>query len=162
MYQGKLHFNTSLTDLERSWFKVTGESKNWANYGIKFWLDLNGIWYTVETCWSNEPHSDLILSSQYSIERSLLLWFCKRKFDVGLYSDIYRVISFKLGVVMETTKLCILILVSMTSAFIQDHSCMRNQIVLCQFSQMFCFQFGKKSDCCHNLLVCWSCMLNVI
>ena len=33
----------------------------------------------------------------------------EKNFNVGLYSDIYRPISFKLGMMIETTKLYILI-----------------------------------------------------
>ena len=34
------------------------ESKNvCANYLTKFSIDLNGTWYTVETCWCNDPHA---------------------------------------------------------------------------------------------------------
>ena len=45
---------------------------------------------------------------------------------IGLYSDIYRVISFKLGVMVGTTMLYILISVWMTMAVIKSHSCMKN------------------------------------
>ena len=48
------------------------------------------------------------------------------KTNVGLYSDIYRAISFKLFMRIGNTKLCILISVWMTLIFIQGHSCMRN------------------------------------
>ena len=33
----------------------------------------------------------------------------KQRFNVGLYSDIYRPVSFKLGMMMEASKLYILI-----------------------------------------------------
>ena len=62
---------------------------------------------------------------------------------VVLYSDMYR-LSFKLGMLMETMKLYILISVTfskgpvwMTLTFIQDHSCMRNQKLLLPFSGKF-------------------------
>ena len=47
-------------------------------------------------------------------------------FNIGLYSDIYRPISFKLSMI-EATKLYIVISVRMTIIFIQSHSFMRNQ-----------------------------------
>ena len=43
-----------------------------------------------------------------------------------LCSDIYQLISFKPGAIVETTKLFIKIPVWMTLTFIQGHSCMRN------------------------------------
>ena len=51
----------------------------------------------------------------------------KTTFNIDLYSDIYRLISFKLGMVIETTKFYILKSVWMTLTLIQGHSCMRNQ-----------------------------------
>ena len=58
--------------------KVTGvrESKIvWANYLRKFSIDSNGIWYTVETCWCDGPHTHFIQSIHYWRERTLLMWF---------------------------------------------------------------------------------------
>ena len=58
----------------------------------------------------------------------LILVLMTLTFIVGLYSDIYRPIFFKLSIVSETTKLHIHILISvlMTLTFLQGHSCMRN------------------------------------
>ena len=53
--------------------------------------------------------------------------FIKKKVNIGLYSDICRSISFKLGVIIETTKFYITLSVWMTLTFIRGHSCMRNQ-----------------------------------
>ena len=61
------------------------------------------------------------------------MWFCLKKINIGLYSDIYRPISVKLGIVIETTKLHIVISVWMTLIFIQGYSCMRNKKLLCLF-----------------------------
>ena len=44
-------------------------------------------------------------------------------FIMGLYSNMYRPISLKLGVMIETTKFYILISVWMTVTVIQGHSC---------------------------------------
>ena len=59
--------------------------------------------------------------------------FIKKIFNIGLYSDIYGPISVKLGMMIETAKLCILMSVLMMLTFIQGHSCMRNQQFLCPF-----------------------------
>ena len=61
----------------------------------------------------------------------------KATFNVFLYSDIYRLTSFKLGIVIGTTILYVLISVWMTFTFIQGDSCMRNQKLKCPFSQKF-------------------------
>ena len=42
----------------------------------------------------------------------------KKNFNIGLYSYIYRSISFRLGVMLETTKLYVLISVWVTLTFI--------------------------------------------
>ena len=61
-------------------------------------------------------------------------------------------ISFKVGVIIEITKLCILIPVWMTMMFIQGHSCVINQKLLGPFSHKFLKQFEKK----FSQLVCWN------
>ena len=58
-------------------------------------------------------------------------------FNVSLYLDVYRLISFRLGMKMGNTKLYIFISVWMTLTFIQCHSCMRNKKLRCPFSQNF-------------------------
>ena len=58
----------------------------------------------------------------------------KSNFNVGLYSDIYRRSSFKLGMIRETTKLYIFISMWMTLTFIQGHRSVRNQKLRCTFS----------------------------
>ena len=68
------------------------------SYLTKFSIDLDGIW-------SDEPHTHLISAIQYSRERTLLMWFCwKTPTFSGLYSGIYKRISFRLHVMIETTK----------------------------------------------------------
>ena len=59
----------------------------------------------------------------------LFVWgfFMFLSLDIDLYSDIYRLVSFKLSMTIETTQLYIFISVWMTFTFIQGHSCMRNQ-----------------------------------
>ena len=80
------------------------ESKNFCpNYLTKFAIDLNGIWYTVETCWCCEVHTYFVLLiSKGKIPACVILF---GQLYIVLYSDIYRPISFKLDIVMETTKL---------------------------------------------------------
>ena len=51
----------------------------------------------------------------------------KKNFNVGLYSDIWKPNYFKFDVIIETTKLYILLSVWMTLTFIQGHSCIRNE-----------------------------------
>ena len=81
-----------------------------------------------------DGHTHFILSSQYSEARTLLVLFHQEKnFDVGLHSDIYRLISFNFGIIVVTTELYILIPVWMTLSFLQSHSYMRNQKLLQSF-----------------------------
>ena len=46
-----------------------------SSYLTKISVNLDGIWYTFETCWCDEPHTNFISSILYLRERSLLLWF---------------------------------------------------------------------------------------
>ena len=62
--------------------------------------------------------------------------FVKQNFNIGLHSDIYRPVSFKLSMMVETTKLYILIYVWLTMTFIQGHDCTRNQKLWCPFSKL--------------------------
>ena len=59
-----------------------------------------------------------LIFMRYSKERTLLMWFCQQDLNSGLNSHIYRPISFKLGLMIETTKLYILIM-WMTLMFFQ-------------------------------------------
>ena len=86
------------------------EGKNSStNYLTKFSMDLNGIWHTVETCWCDETHTHFI--SYFSVFKggNPTYGIAFEKTKVGLCSDIYRPISFRLGRMIETTKLYILI-----------------------------------------------------
>ena len=94
------------------------ESKNMcASYLTKLLIDLNGIWYIIETFWCDEPHFHCIMPSQYSRERTLLIWLHEKKnkqLNNGLYSDVYRLVSFKLSLMIKTAMLYILISVWVT------------------------------------------------
>ena len=66
----------------------------------------------------------------------------RKQINIDEYSNIYRPISFKLGMMIETTKVYILIPVWMTFKFILGHSCMINHKLLHPFSHKFLYQFG--------------------
>ena len=82
------------------------ESKNFCiNYQFSF--ELNGNWCTVEAVWCAEFHtycSHVILKGENSTSVISLT-----NVSICLCSDFYRPISFKLGMVVEATKLCFLI-----------------------------------------------------
>ena len=82
------------------------------------------MWYSVETFWCDESHTRFFLVHLIFKED---MWFClkKKSFNVSLYSHMYWLIFFKLGVMIETTKLYSLKSVWMTLTFIQGHSCIR-------------------------------------
>ena len=105
----------------------------WSSYSFHFegfWPDL--CISTVIYSWVTSGQKPLISSIQYSRGRTLLMWFLlKKSNNTGLYWDNYRLISLTLVVMIETTKLCILISVRMTLTFIHGHSCMRNQKLQC-------------------------------
>ena len=68
----------------------------------------------------------------------------EEEISVGLCSDIYRAISYKLSMMIDTTELYCLIPVWMTWIFIQGHCCMRKQKLLHSFSLQFSQLTGMK------------------
>ena len=89
----------------------------------------------------------------------LILW--KNTWTLACIQTFNTPISFKLGMMIGTTKLCILISVRMTLTFIQAYSYMRNQKLWCSFSHKFGSSFshkfgrwfGRNWEWCHNLFV---------
>ena len=136
-----LHFDTSLIDrdIEIQGHRI-GKKQNPSvsiisqNFAMDF-----------KTCWCGEP-SFFMLLCPFNIQgREPYLYdfvHNQQTFNVDLYSEIYWLISFKLSMMIDTTKFNIFISVWRTVAFIQGHSCIRNQKLSCPFSHKFNYQFG--------------------
>ena len=73
-----------------------------SNYLTKFAVDLDGCWYSVETCWCSVSFIHAILKGD---NHAYVMSSKRKKNNVGLYSDIYRLISFRLVMMIKTTKL---------------------------------------------------------
>ena len=120
----------------------------------KFLINANGI---LLYCWDLfvwwTSYSFYLIHSIFKGENpAYVISFKNNNSDV--YTDIYRLISSKLGITLETTKLYSSISVWMILTFIHGHNCMRNQKLWCPFSCIFIkYRFGLISKCCHNLLV---------
>ena len=71
----------------------------------------------------------------------------KKKNHVGLYLDIYWLISFKLGVIIQIAELFILVPVLVTLTFIQGHGCIRGE----NFTQ-FLIDFDEIQ---YAAKICW-------
>ena len=118
-------------------------------------IDLHNIWPSVDTCSSDELHTHCALKNLFFRERNPTFVISQKKNkqtkqkknkkkkqrkqnktnkqnNITLY---FKPISFKLDVMIETSKLYIMISVPMTLTLIQGHSCMRYQISLCPFSR---------------------------
>ena len=157
------------------WIKVTEmwQSKNWCHLS----QSLSWIWMEFDVLLRliGLMNFILILPHQISIQRKTpnsLIWFCpllpskyshtlthrteENNLYVGLHSDVYRLISFKCGVIANTSKQYCLIWVWMTLTFIQSHICMRKQKLLHSFSLQTCDQFGWNLVCYHDMLMCSS------
>ena len=164
LYSLILVYLTLVLIQSKTFTKRSARKQKLQQYLTKFSINLNEIWCTDETCKYDEPHYYFILSIQYSRERTLLMDFVrktkkkkkKNTFNIGLFSDIYRPISIKLSIILETTRHYVLISVWMTLTFIQGHIFMSNQKLWCPFSCKSGCRFGWNSVCCHNLFVCWS------
>ena len=112
-------------------------------------MNLDWSWYAVETFLSDEPHTHFILSDKYSRESTHLSWFLwkwktnkqqinkqrrKRVNIYGLHADIYRLISLRLGMMIDTT---------ITLTFLQAHSCIWKQKNLHSLSGKFLNAFPR-------------------
>ena len=72
-----------------------------SNYLTQFLIDFAGIWWTFEICWCDELRALFIVFIDYSSEGTLLMWFYKKKnFIADLCLDIFRPISFRLGIMI--------------------------------------------------------------
>ena len=102
-----LHFNISPVDLDHDSrsqkCKKTKPSVPIISQSFQM------IWSAVETCCCDEPHTHFILSILYLKERTVRMLFHWRHWFIGSFSDSYRQIYFRLGMMIEITKLCILI-----------------------------------------------------
>ena len=99
----------------------------------------------------------LMLSCPFSVQgREPYLQDLKKKILCCFVFRHLRTDFFKLGMMIKTTKLYILISVWITLTFIHGHSCIRNQKLWCPFSWKFQSQFGVSSAFCHSLWLCWS------
>ena len=140
------HFDTSLGDLALDWRSQEYEKATTSVPVISlFSIDLNGIWFTVETRLCDEPPTLYFVHLiSKGVNRTYVISWKKNPWNFDLYSDIYGPISFKIAMVIETTMLYISISVWMTLIFIQGNCCMRNQ-KLCRdanfrlFSVFFCY-----------------------
>ena len=150
-YYWILHFDISLTDLD-SRSKESKKAK--AAPVISQTIQSNWMEFGILLRCVRVINLMLILSHSFNTQgkEPYLCDFFKENVNLGLCSDIYRPIFFKLGTIIETTKFYILISVWMTLTFIQGHSCMRNQKLLCPFSWKHCRWFGLDSVFATN---CW-------
>ena len=99
-----IQFWLTLT-LIQSHRSVKTQENIWANILIKVLISLDGIWYTVEALWCDKLI--VILSHPSDIQgKKNCPYVTKIKFNINLYSNIFRPISFKLGMKLKTTKLC--------------------------------------------------------
>ena len=95
-------------------------SKNFCAYFLTYFsIDFDQIWYDAMTCWSVQVHANFVC--MISIQgRELNFGVCKMyMFKIGWCLDAYEPISFKFGIMIDITELCILISVWMTLAFTQ-------------------------------------------
>ena len=81
-----------------------------------------------------------------------------KNFSVGIHSDIYESIWFKLGLMTDTVELYILILVLLTLTLIQGHRSARKQKLWRQLSHKV-FLGGRVGWFGWNLVYCWDLLV---
>ena len=82
--------------------------RNLCQSRAKFSMNFDSVLYAVETCWSEEPHIHFVLSIFKAENPAEVIWGGE-PFNIGLHLGIYRMISFILGMMIETTELYSLI-----------------------------------------------------
>ena len=135
------------------WFKVTGvrENKNFCiNYLPQFSIELDGITFSWDFLVWWTTYSFSLVHLVFKGENPTC-YFLLENFNVGLYSDIYRPISFKLGMVIAITSSTFWYLDDL-DLYSRSQLC-QNQKVWCPFSQKFLCWFGWNVVCCRNQLV---------
>ena len=135
------------------WFRVTGEwdSNNFNANDLKefenqfrvtlvsFWVIL--VWWLSSSCpaWS-------VFKGENPTQEILCLMLTLA--CIQSFADIF------LGVMVDCTELCIFIPVWIIWTFIQGHSCLRKQTLVCSFSCKVLDQFGWNIEFCYDPLVC--------
>ena len=139
-----LHFDANLIDLD-----VDSRSQNYK----KAETSAPNILQSFQSMWIEfDLHLKLIAvmklmlisSCPFSIQggESYLSDFVKKTFNICFCLDIYRPNFFKLGLMIGTSALYILISVWMILTFIQGHNCARNQKLMCPIPQLIGKKFG--------------------
>ena len=151
-----LLYSTFLYSFNRpcSDFRVTGVqgSKNIHHFPHKFVSQFRwNLAYSLHLSVGSPSYSFYVSRLLFKGETPTYVISLKKISD-GLYSNGYRPISFKLGIMIKTAKLYVLIPVSTALTFIQGRGCVRNEEKLwCSFSQNFLNRFRRKSVCFHCL-----------
>ena len=82
-----------------------------------------------------------------------VLFTALKNLNVCMQSETHECICFKLGLMIDTSVLYILILVQLIVTLIQGHRCARKQKLLCQLSHTVFNQFKWNWLHCLDLLV---------
>ena len=90
-----------------------------------FLIDLNEIWYATIIWWPVQAHVEFFRKIYIQGWELYTFSFIKNVFNIGLHFDTYKPICFECGIMMDMTKLHILIPVSMTLTSTQGHSVAR-------------------------------------
>ena len=126
-------------------------------------IDLDGICYPVETYWCDKPHTHFVPSIQYSRGKPILTWFLEKGkiFNIGFYSNIYRPISFKLNIMIETTKFYILMQRTLVWWSYKVTVVWQIKSLCVHFLGNIAVDLDE-IQCCHGMLVCWSFTQNYL
>ena len=141
------HFYTTFTDLDLAWDHKVSTRQNLL---------------TSFSCTLFNWSGGMVLK-QFKLNIPLLIWMrlpctycftdCVKNFNVGMHSDIYQWIWFKLGMMIDTIVLYILILVYLTLTFIQGHWSVRKQQLLSQLCHKVFIWFEWNSVFCWDLFM---------
>ena len=125
---------TTFTDLDFAWGSQ-GQC-NAKHYCFIFllifnWSGWNLIWCWSNSCWTFWYYVWVRLLEQ---RKELLFYWLRQKTNVGMHSDIYDLLCFTAGVMIDTAELYIWITVYLTLTLIQGHRSARKQELMQQLS----------------------------
>ena len=149
--------STKLCSLKPVWMTLTfiqgyshmGKETVLRSFSRKYLHQIAWIQYAAMASWSVKAHVKFLFCMIDIKGRNFCLSdFINCTFKIWICSDAFRSISLKLGKIMDTTKLYILIPVKVTLTFSQGHS-VRKQLLV----QIFCCRVAWSSpDFCNGWL----------
>ena len=128
----------------------TRKQKLLCSFSHNFITDLDEIWYTTMTFGSVQVHATFFHLTVIQVREMYKGDFVRNLLSIGVHLGDYTPISFKRGMMINMTKLCMSMPGSMTMTFTQGHRIMREL----ELVQSFCCKGAWSSPNSHSGRLC--------